>query len=102
MSGVRAEIVEGDRATETCESNEIDATLSLLNSAGALITTDDDGGRGYCSRIDGLRGPSSQATFSLARNNTAMPQTMYLRVTRSQSGLTTPAQFVYRLVLTIR
>jgi cysteine-rich repeat protein len=102
QSGVRAEIIEGDRATESCESNDLDATLSLLDSTGALITTDDDGGRGYCSRIDGLRSPSSQAVFSLARNNTATPQTMYLRVTRSQSGLTTPAQFVYRLVLTIR
>lgn len=102
LSGVRAEIVEGDRAVETCESNDLDATLWLLDAMGNTIATDDDAGRGYCPRIDGLRSPSSAAVFSLARNHTTAPVTMYLRVTRSPSGLLTPAQFVYRLQVTVR
>lgn len=102
LKGVRAEVIEGDRAVETCESNDLDATLWLLDASGVTIATDDDAGRGYCPRIDGVRSPSTQAVFSLARNNTTMPVTMYLRVTRSPSGLLTPAQFIYRLQVTIR
>lgn len=100
--GVRAELVEGDRATETCESHEIDSVVALLNADGVMLAGNDDSGRGYCSRIDGLGALSSQARFSLARNPTAIPQVMYLRVTRSPSGLATPSQFSYRLQVNIR
>lgn len=102
QTGLRAEIVEGDRATETCESNDLDSKLQLLDANGVLVAQDDDAGRGYCSRIDGLRGPSAPEVFSNARNNSATAKTYYLRVTRSSSGLTTPAQFVYRLIVTTR
>ncbi len=100
--GLRAEVIEGDRATETCESRELDSLLTLYDADWNPLVSNDDGGRGYCSRIDGLGGLSTQEAYSMARNPGVTPRVMYLRITRSTSGLTTPAQFVYRLLITIR
>ncbi len=50
---IRAELVEGDRQTETCESGGIDSRLVLLDDLGAQVAEDNDSGRGSCSLIDG-------------------------------------------------
>ncbi|HSK05510.1 MAG TPA: myxococcus cysteine-rich repeat containing protein [Kofleriaceae bacterium] len=94
---IRAEIIEGDRAVETCESNGVDSTLSLLDETGALITSDYDGGRGYCSLLDGT---GSTPRNSFARNDSTVARTMYLRV--QATGTTAQRQFQYRLQVTLR
>ena len=44
---LRAEVVEGDRTVETCESNGIDSVLTLFAADGTtMLVTDDDDGRG--------------------------------------------------------
>jgi cysteine-rich repeat protein len=48
---LRVELTEG--GAETCESNEVDSRLWVYDATGALLATDDDSGRGLCSRLDG-------------------------------------------------
>ena len=97
--GLRAEIIEGDRAAETCESTEIDSLLTLTDAAGLELASDDDGGRGFCSAIDG----TSVTPFDPpARNLTMMPQVWYLHVRQSDLAELTQRQFIYRLQITIR
>jgi cysteine-rich repeat protein len=93
---LRAEISEG-AGTETCESNGMDSYLTLLNAAGRALTEDDDGGRGYCSRIDGL-GPQPE-DFG-ARNLEA--GTYYLQVRSASVASGEAAVFNYRLSVTLR
>jgi cysteine-rich repeat protein len=95
---IRAEIIEGSTA-ETCESGGIDARLALLDATGALITEDNDSGRGLCSLIDGTGGTPMDLG---ARNTASVAKTFYLMV--RASGLATPtnAMFAYRLQVTIR
>jgi len=88
------ETIEGSSA-ETCESNGIDSTLTLYDSAGTQLVTDDLDGRGYCSKIDGTgASPSDSAAHNLAAG------TYYLRVGSDVS--TVNGQFDYRLVLSMR
>ncbi|MCA9677821.1 MAG: DUF4215 domain-containing protein [Myxococcales bacterium] len=97
---LRAEVIEGDRAAETCESNGIDARLTLFDEAGVQLVDDDDDGRGYCSLIDGT---GAQPLDAAARNDGATARTYYLQVRASsfaQSGAA--GQFVYRLQVTVR
>jgi cysteine-rich repeat protein len=97
---IRAELVEGDRLTETCESGNVDAHLFLFDATGAQIADDNDSGRGLCSLIDGT---GTIPLHPAARNsNPTTPQTYYLGV--RASGLATPngSQFVYRLQVTVR
>ncbi len=95
---IRAEIVEGNRASETCESNGIDSRLTLFDQNGNLLTDDDDTGRGFCSLIDG----SGTAPLDPpSRNNTSETQTYYLMVHQSTLATTSGGQFVYRLQVTI-
>lgn len=97
--GLRAEVIEGDRSIETCESNGIDSRLRLLNAAGVQLLEDDDGGRGFCSSIDGT-GPVP--LDAAARNGTASPQTWYLVLEQSGFASGAAGQFSYRLQVTIR
>jgi cysteine-rich repeat protein len=92
---LRAEITEGS-ATERCESLGIDTLLTLRDANGTELVVNDDGGRGYCSRLDG-RG-STPDDFG-ARNLAA--GTYYLEV-RSQPPSGDGAIFDYRLSVMLR
>ncbi|MDQ3366848.1 MAG: DUF4215 domain-containing protein [Myxococcota bacterium] len=96
---IRAELVEGDRQAETCESGGLDSRLVLLDNLGAQVAEDNDSGRGFCSLIDGTGTTPLDAT---ARNPSAIAKTYYLMVVAS--GFATPGggQFVYRLQVTLR
>ncbi len=96
---IRAEIIEGDRASETCEGNSVDSFLTVFDQNGVLINSDDDTGRGFCSLIDGT---GSAPLDPAARNGTADPQIFYVMVTASTLASTSGGQFVYRLQVTIR
>jgi hypothetical protein len=96
---IRAEVIEGDRASETCEGNNVDSFLTLFDQNGLLINSDDDTGRGFCSLIDGT---GTAPLDPSARNGTADAQTYYLMVTASNLASTSGGQFVYRLQVTIR
>jgi len=95
---IRAEIVEGDRPTETCEGNGIDSRLTLLDENGVTLVDDDDDGRGFCSMIDGTGAAPLDAA---AKNATSTDKTYYL-VVRAFAQTGAAGQFVYRLQLTIR
>jgi cysteine-rich repeat protein len=94
---IRAEVIEGNRAVETCESNELDSRVTLFNQNGVQLADDDDSGRGFCSLIDGSGAVPLDST---ARNATATVQTYYLMVRRSSAATVTQAAFVYRLQVT--
>jgi cysteine-rich repeat protein len=86
---IRAEIIEG--AAGSCDANAVDSKLSLFNSAAALLKLDDDGGRGWCSAIDGTgASPRDPEAHALAAG------TYYLQVGGYSSS------FNYRLVMTVR
>jgi cysteine-rich repeat protein len=95
-SSLRLETIEGDRAVETCESNGIDSKITLYNAAGSLLGSNDDGGRGYCSLIDGT---GTTATDTWARALTG--GTYYIQV---NAAVTTAgaSQFDYKLIWKIR
>jgi cysteine-rich repeat protein len=96
---VRAEIIEGNGA-ETCESLDIDSTLTLYDANGVAIDADDDSGRGFCSLIDGTgSSPVNSGAHALPGG------VYYLAVEASpfaQGPTDTAGQFDYRLVITIR
>ena len=98
---LRVEVVEGDRASESCESNGIDSRLTLFNGATQLADDDNDG-RGFCSEIDGTGVSPRDAS---ARNTGPTPLTFHLHV-RNSSVVTLPSdlagQFTYRLQVTRR
>ncbi|MFP2911107.1 DVUA0089 family protein, partial [Pyxidicoccus sp. 3LFB2] len=93
---LRAEISEGT-GTELCESYGIDSYLTLYNASGDALSSDDDGGRGYCSRIDGT-GPSPDdfGAWDLEAG------TYYLQVRSSSVSSGEDALFNYRLSVTLR
>jgi cysteine-rich repeat protein len=91
---LRAEVLEG--GTQSCDGNEVDSELELLDSTGTVLASDDDGGRGYCSLLDGT-GP--RPVDSGASNLTG--GTYYLRV-KPHSDDPVRAVFNYRLSLTVR
>lgn len=99
-ASVRAEMIEGDRATESCESASIDSALELVDADDIRLADGDDGGRGLCSLIDG-RGAAPLTAG--ARNTSSSPVTWYVRAhaSRASSG-GADSQFVYRLVVTVR
>jgi cysteine-rich repeat protein len=96
-ASVRLEIIEGDRAVETCESNGIDSRLQLLNSGGSVLVDDDDDGRGYCSLIDG-----TGTVFSDPNAHNLAAGTYFIRVSGTSTTVTAGNQFVYRLVVLAR
>ncbi|MCK6551222.1 DVUA0089 family protein [Myxococcota bacterium] len=95
-ASVRAEVIEGSRATETCESLGIDSYLTLYGTDGTTsLATDDDDGRGWCSQIDG----TGTTVLDAGAANLAAG-TYYLRV--HSNSTSAAGQFVYRLVLVVR
>lgn len=96
-SSLRLEIVEGDRAIETCESNGIDSFLTLFDAAGKQLEQSEDEGRGYCSLIDGTGVvPANPGANDLAAG------TYYVRVQSGPIANMAQATFQYRLAATIR
>ena len=99
-AAIRAEIVEGDLATKSCDDFEVDSRLTLLDENGNELEDDDDNGRGFCSMIDGT---GTSPLDPDARNTGATDKTFYLQVRASTFAQTgADGQFVYRLQLTIR
>lgn len=99
-AAVRAELIEGDRQLATCESNNIDSSLSMYAANGTTIKAfDDDDGRGFCSLIDGT---GTAPLDGGARNTTATTETWYLAVRASDGATPVAGSFAYRLALTIR
>lgn len=97
-SSVRAELIEGNLAAETCESNGVDSQITLFASNGTTqLVTDDDDGRGFCSLIDG----TGTAPLDTGAHNLAAG-TYYLKVQSPASTTGAAAQFDYKLVVTIR
>lgn len=97
LASVRAEVVEGAGATETCESDGVDSALELYRSDGTLLADDDNGGRGRCSLLDG--------TGSAPRNPGALDLrggTYLLKVTAAGEGSGPERSFDYRLAVGIR
>jgi len=93
---LRAEIIEGD-ALETCDSNGIDSTLTLYDSAGTRLGDNGDTDRNYCSVIDGTgNSPVDSFAHALAAG------TYYLQVRSYQTASTPDNQFNYRMLVTIR
>jgi cysteine-rich repeat protein len=94
---LRAEVIEGSPA-ETCESGGIDSHLTLFDAAGLQLAIADDGGRGFCSLLDGTgSAPLYSAAHALAAG------TYFLRVQASPFAQMGPAgQFDYRLAITLR
>jgi len=96
---LRLEIIEGDRAVETCESNGIDSFLTLFDSAGNLLDQSEDEGRGFCSLIDGTG--SATAPVHPGAHDLA-PGTYFVQVKSSTLAVGQQAVFDYRLVATLR
>lgn len=95
---LRLEIIEGDRAVETCESNGIDSRLTLFSPALVQLEDDDDTGRGFCSIVDGT---GAAPLDPLAHNLAAGTYFVQVRASSfSQAGVA--GQFTYRLVATVR
>ena len=98
---LRAEIIEGT-AAESCSNgaDPIDSYLTLFDAAGAELGADDDGGRGYCSAIDGL---GATPPHAFAKNLAG--GTYYLLVQTSPFSAMPGnpiAVFDYKLAITIR
>ena len=96
-NSVRAELIEGNTAIETCESNGVDSQITLFNALGSQLVADDDTGRGFCSLIDG----TGSAPLNAAAHNLASG-TYFIRVQASPLANGAAAQFDYKLVVTIR
>lgn len=90
---LRAEIIEADGGP-TCESNDLDSKLTLLAPNGAQLGSDDDGGRGYCSLVDGTGSAPLDAWAQKLAGGT-----YYVQVGASGSS---SKVFPYRLVVTVR
>jgi hypothetical protein len=97
-SSLRLEVIEGDRAVETCESLGVDSRVTLYDAAGVQLANDDDNSRGYCSLIDGTGlVPLHAGAHDLAAG------TYYVQVRASTfSQMGAAGQFIYRLVATVR
>jgi len=92
---LRAEVIEG--GAKSCELDEMDSVLELYDSTGALLTRDDSGGRGDCSRLDGTGSvPAHEEASSLA------PGTYYLSVIPYSTTSTARHSFDYRLSIILR
>jgi cysteine-rich repeat protein len=96
---IRAEVIEGNRQMETCESGGVDTRLTLFDAAGTQLVDDGDDGRGLCSMIDGT---GSTPLDAVARNTSSTPKTFFVMVRASNFASGTSAQFVYRLQVTLR
>jgi hypothetical protein len=95
---VRAEITEGDGSASTCEMDAIDSALTLFAPDGtAALATNDNGGGGLCSLIDGTgAAPADAGAYDLPAGD------YYLRVTAAGEGDSPARSFDYRLNVVIR
>lgn len=94
---VRAELLEGDRAAESCESQGVDSRVTLYSPLFLVLADDDDSGRGFCSLLDGT-GPSPKDPGAAW-----LPAgTYYLQVRSSPFASPASAQFHYRLSIVVR
>jgi cysteine-rich repeat protein len=94
-ASVRAETHEGD--TQSCDNLDLDSDIALLDASGRVLASDDDSGRGYCSRLDGM-GPSPDDVGA----SNLLAGTYYLRVRAATLASTGSETFNYRLSVTIR
>ena len=93
---IRAEVIEADGGP-TCESNQLDSMLRLYDASGAPLTSDDDGGRGFCSLIDGTgSAPAAPGAHGLPGG------VYFIEVNRSPVTSGPAGAFPYRLVVTVR
>jgi hypothetical protein len=95
---LRVEIIE-DGTQKRCDSRDMDSTLELLDVTGNVLVADDDSGRGYCSRIDGI-GARPLEPYGAAADLPA--GTYYLRVKSSPTASGSAGTFDYRLSVTTR
>lgn len=94
---LRAELVEGDREHETCESQDVDTRLTLYSPQFVQLDDDDDSGRGFCSLLDGTGdAPKNAGAHALPAG------TYYLQVRSSPFASQSSAQFRYRLSVVVR
>jgi cysteine-rich repeat protein len=98
-AGIRAEVIEGNRPIEDCESLNLDADLTLFDASGTQLVDDDLDGRGWCPLIDGT---GSAPTDAAARNTSGAPATYFLRVQGYGTDADDNNIFVYRLQITLR
>jgi cysteine-rich repeat protein len=96
---IRAEVIEGNRAAETCASGGVDARLTIFDDTGAVVAEDNDEGRGLCPLIDGTGATPSDPN---ARNASLVARTYYVMVRASAFAVMNNAEFVYRLQVTVR
>lgn len=95
---IRAEIIEGVGAFETCESGGIQSRLTLFDAGSVLLADDDLGlGRGLCSLLDG-----TGLTPFQPKAHDLLPGDYYLRVMAATSAADTGALFDYKLAVTVR
>ena len=96
---IKAEIIEGDRAVETCESAGIVSRLILYGTDGTTeLVNDTTDGRSSCSMIDG-RGVSTRVD---ANASAMVAGTYYLRVgAATPTGTTASGQFIYKLAVMV-
>lgn len=94
-ASVRAETHDG--GTQRCDNLDLDSEVALLDASGRQLVNDDDSGRGFCSRLDGIGpAPDDVAAANLPAG------TYYLRVKSSALADTGGELFSYRLSVTIR
>lgn len=94
---LRAEVVEGDRGNETCESQSVDSRLTLYSPQFVQLDEDDDSGRGFCSLLDGTGDqPKNPGAHALPAGR------YYLQVRSSPFASPASAEFRYRLSVVVR
>ena len=90
-ASIRAETIEG--GANTCESLHVDTFLTLYAPNGTtVLASNDDGGRGYCSLIDG-----SGFTPAMPSASNLPAGTYYVKVTSSSLAAAGDGIFSYRL-----
>ncbi len=94
---VRLETIEGALGVETCESLGVDTRITLYNPNGTQLAEANDGGRGFCSRLDGT---GSEPSVLAAHNLPA--GTYYVQVRAAALAMGAAGQFTYRLAATVR
>jgi cysteine-rich repeat protein len=95
---LRLEVVEGD--AERCEDGEVDSLVTLYDPTGETLGWDDDGGRGFCSLVDGTGWPPAHPFAH------GLPGGLYVvgveAAPFAQGDGDSGGQFDYRLVITVR
>ncbi len=94
-ASLRAEIL-GVGAVH-CDDLSMDSHVTLLDASGNALATDDDGGSGFCSLVNGIgSSPDDAGASNLAAG------TYYLQVKASAGASSTDTIFDYRLSVSVR